>query len=322
MDRMGDLNLFLRVLDLGSISAAARSLEVSVAVASQRLQRLEQTLGVRLFHRTTRKLRLTTEGEALVEQGRALIEDLEALTGGLQKAAGEVTGTLRVSLPASFGRQYISPLLPEFLSLHPRLKLNVDLSDAMRDLSSEGFDLAIRIGAMKDESLVARRLAPNRRMLCASPDYLRRRGVPSKPEDLADHDCLMTVSEKRQQDVWKLRKVGGKEISVRVHGRLQSNLGEVIRDAALGGLGIALHSTWHVCDDLRAGRLQVVLPDYALPESGIFAVMPQRRLIPARVRAFADFLAERFGRTPPWDRHLQSRSGHATHPASESRKVS
>jgi DNA-binding transcriptional LysR family regulator len=306
MDRMGDLNLFLRVLDLGSISAAARSLDVSVAVASQRLQRLEQTLGVRLFHRTTRKLRLTTEGEALVEQGRALIEDLEALTGGLQKAAGEVTGTLRVSLPASFGRQYISPLLPEFLSLHPRLKLNVDLSDAMRDLSSEGFDLAIRIGAMRDESLVARRLAPNRRMLCASPDYLRRRGVPSKPEDLADHDCLMTVSEKRQQDVWKLRKVGGKEISVRVRGRLQSNLGEVIRDAAIGGLGIALHSTWHVCEDLRAGRLQVVLPDYALPESGIFAVMPQRRLIPARVRAFADFLAERFGRTPPWERHVSA----------------
>jgi DNA-binding transcriptional LysR family regulator len=306
MDRMGDLNLFLRVLDLGSISAAARSLDVSVAVASQRLQRLEQTLGVRLFHRTTRKLRLTTEGEALVEQGRALIEDLEALTGGLQKAAGEVTGTLRVSLPASFGRQYISPLLPEFLSLHPRLKLNVDLSDAMRDLSSEGFDLAIRIGAMRDESLVARRLAPNRRMLCASPDYLRRRGVPSKPEDLADHDCLMTVSEKRQQDVWKLRKVGGKEISVRVRGRLQSNLGEVIRDAAIGGLGIALHSTWHVCEDLRAGRLQVVLPDYALPESGIFAVMPQRRLIPARVRAFADFLAERFERTPPWERHVSA----------------
>jgi DNA-binding transcriptional LysR family regulator len=314
MDRIGDLNLFLRVLDLGSISAAARSLDVSVAVASQRLKRLEQSLGVRLFHRTTRRLRLTTEGEALVAQGRPLIEDLDALTGGLQKSAGEMTGTLRVSLPASFGRQYISPLIPQFLAQHPQLKVHLDLSDQLRDLSSEGFDLAIRIGALRDSNLVARRLAPNRRVLCASPDYLRKRGVPTKPEQLSAHDCLLIVSggaasgratsSHSAQNVWHLRK-SGKEVAVRVRGRLESNLGEVVRDAAIAGLGIALHSTWHVCEDLRAGRLQLVLPDHSLPESGIYAVMPQRRLIPARARAFADFLALHFGRTPPWDRHLK-----------------
>jgi DNA-binding transcriptional LysR family regulator len=269
---------------------------------------------VRLFHRTTRRLRLTTEGEALVAQGRPLIEDLDALTGGLQKSAGEMTGTLRVSLPASFGRQYISPLIPQFLAQHPQLKVHLDLSDQLRDLSSEGFDLAIRIGALRDSNLVARRLAPNRRVLCASPDYLRKRGVPTKPEQLSAHDCLLIVSggaasgratsSHSAQNVWHLRK-SGKEVAVRVRGRLESNLGEVVRDAAIAGLGIALHSTWHVCEDLRAGRLQLVLPDHSLPESGIYAVMPQRRLIPARARAFADFLALHFGRTPPWDRHLK-----------------
>jgi DNA-binding transcriptional LysR family regulator len=304
MDRIGDLNLFLRVLDLGSISAAARSLDVSVAVASQRLKRLEQSLGVRLFHRTTRRLRLTAEGEALVAQGRSLIEDLDALTGGLQKSAGEIAGTLRVSLPASFGRQYISPLVPQFLAQHPQLKVHLDLSDQIRDLASEGFDLAIRIGELRDSSLVARRLAPNRRVLCASPAYLRKRGMPTKPDQLSEHDCLLIVSGRAAQNVWRFRK-SGKDVAVRVRGRLESNLGEAIRDAAIAGLGIALHSTWHVCEDLRAGRLELVLQDYSLPESGIYAVMPQRRLVPARARAFADFLALHFGRTPPWDRHLK-----------------
>jgi DNA-binding transcriptional LysR family regulator len=307
MDRIDDLNLFLRVLDLGSISAAARSLDLSVAVASHRLKRLEQSLGVRLFHRTTRRLRLTPEGTALVAQGRALIEDLEALTGGLQRDASEMTGTLRASVPASFGRQYISPLVPEFLARHPRLKLHLDLTDQMRDLASDGFDLAIRVGALPDSGLVARRLAPNRRLLCASPDYLRRRGTPSRPEDLASHDCLLLSGSRHAYDVWTLRpeksdkNEADETVAVRVHGRLESNLGEVIRDAAVGGLGIALHSTWHVCEDLRAGRLQRVLPQFSPPDSGIYAVMPQRRLIPPRTRALADFLAERLGGTPPWD---------------------
>jgi molybdate transport repressor ModE-like protein len=303
MERLGDLNLFLRVLDLGSISAAARSLDLSVAVASQRLKRLEQSLGVRLLQRTTRRMRLTPEGAALVAQGRALIEDLDALTGGLQKAASEMSGTLRVSLPASFGRQYISPLVPQFLARHPRLRLHIDLTDQTRDLVSEGFDLAIRIGALTDSSLVARRLAPNRRVLCASPDYLQRRGTPQAPEDLAAHDCLLLVGSRHANDTWTLRGRAGKDVTVRVRGRLESNLGEVLRDAALAGLGIALHSTWHVCDDLRAGRLQIVLPDHRPADGGIYALMPQRRLALPRARAFADFLAERFGRTPPWDRH-------------------
>jgi DNA-binding transcriptional LysR family regulator len=303
-DRIGDLSLFLRVLDLGSISAAARSLDLSVAVASQRLKRLERELGVRLLHRTTRQLHATPEGATLAEQGRALVEDLEALTTGLRQAASEVSGTLRVTTSASFGRQYISPLLPEFLARHPRVKLSINLNDQMLDLVSSGFDLAIRIGALDDSSLVARKLAPNRRALFASPDYLRRHGTPRTPDDLAKHECLLLVGSQGRQDMWRMRDRQGREIAVRVQGRFESNLGEVLRDATLAGLGITQHSTWHVCEDVRAGRLQVVLPDYPIDDTGIHAVMPQRRLVPPRVRAFVDFLAERFGDNPPWERAL------------------
>lgn len=302
MDRVGDLSLFLRVLDLGSISAAARSLDLSVAVASQRLKRLERELGVRLLHRTTRQLHPTPEGAALAEQGRALVDDLEALTGGLRKSATEVSGTLRMTLPASFGRQYISPLLPAFLALHPQLKLSVNLDDQMLDLVGSGFDLGIRIGALGDSGLVARQLAVNRRVLCASPGYLRRHGQLQTPADLAAHDCLLLVGSQGRQDVWHLGDGKGGDIAQRVHGRFESTQGELLRDAAVAGLGIALHSTWHVHEELRAGTLAVVLPEYPIAPTGIHAVMPQRRLVPPRVRAFVDFLAGRLGDVPAWEK--------------------
>ena len=304
MDRVGDLSLFLRVLDLGSITAAAHSLDLSVAVASQRLKRLERELGVRLLHRTTRRLHPMPEGAALAQQGRALVEDLGSLGAGLREAASEVAGTLRVTMSASFGRQHVSPLLPAFMARHPKLRLSVHLSDNVVDLVSEGFDLAIRIGALEDSRLVARRIAPNRRVLCASPGYLKRRGRPQHPRDLAAHECLLLFGRQGRQDTWRLDDPQGGEIAVRVQGRYESNFGELLRDASVAGEGIATHSLWHVADDLRAGRLEVVLPDYPLQATAISAVMPQRRLVPPRVRAFADFLAERFGDEPPWERGL------------------
>lgn len=301
MERLSDLALFLRIVDLGSISAAARSLDLSVAVTSQRLKRLERDLGVRLLHRTTRRLHPTPEGISLVEQGRELIEDMEALTDSLHRAASDVTGTLRLTVPSSFGRQYISPLLPAFLAQYPRLKLNVDLSDQMLDLVGSGFDLAIRIGALGDSSLIARRLASNRRVLCASPVYLQQHGIPRAPQDLTRHECLLLAVGSGQQALWHLSDPEGNDVAVRVNGRIQSNQGELLRDAAIAGLGIAQHSVWHVYEDLHAGRLQVVLPDYALSDTGIHAVMPQRRLVPPRVRAFIDFLAQHLGDHPPWE---------------------
>ena len=298
--------MFLRVLDLGSITAAAHSLDLSVAVASQRLKRLERELGVRLLHRTTRRLHPTPEGVALAERGRVLVEDLESLRAGLREAATEIAGTLRVTLSASFGRQHVSPLLPKFLARHPKLRLSVHLSDQVVDLVSEGFDLAIRIGAMEDSQLVARRIAANRRVLCASPDYLRRRGQLKVPRDLQDHECLLLFGSSGRQDVWRLHDAQGKEMPVRVQGRFESNLGELLRDASVAGEGIAIQSLWHVADDLRTGRLQVVLPDFPLTTTAISAVMPQRRQVPPRVRAFVDFLVEEFGDNPPWERGLQA----------------
>jgi len=300
MQRPDDIFLFIKVLDLGSISAAARSLDISVAVASQRLKRLERELGVRLLHRTTRHLHATPEGALLAEQGRTLIDDLDALTSGLRSASLGISGTLRVTMSATFGRLYVSPLLPLFLERHPEVKLSVHLTDQLVDLVSSGLDLAIRIGRLSDSSLVARRIASNHRVLCASPGYLRKHGMPGKPDDLARHDCLVQVGNQGRHDVWEMSDRSGETYRVRVDGRIESNFGDQLRDAALAGIGIAQHSIWHIHDDLRSGRLQVVLPDYALPDSGIHAVTPQRRLVPHRVHAFVDFLSERLAENPVW----------------------
>lgn len=303
MDCVGDIGLFLRVLDHGSISAAARSLDLSVAVTSQRLKRLEAHLGVRLFQRTTRSLHVTPEGQRLAEQGRPLVDDLEALTNGLREAGSEVAGTLRLTTSSTFGRLYVSPVLAEFLARHPKVRVQADFDDQTVDLVGKGFDLAIRIGDLDDSTLVARQLAVNRRVVVASPDYLARHGTPKTPADLARHDCLVMVSHAGRRDVWRFTDRRRKtEVAVRVSGRLESSQGELQSDAAIAGLGIALHSTWHVWEDLRAGRLVTLLDAYPVPPSGIYAVMPQRRHVPPRVRAFVDFMAEKIGAVPPWER--------------------
>ncbi len=301
MERLDDLALFLRVLDQGSISAAARSLDLSPALASQRLARLEKELGVRLLHRTTRRLHPTPEGLDLAEQGRGLVEDLDALVGSLRQSGELISGTLTVTTSATFGRLHLSPLLLEFMELHPKVRVNIDLNDRVVDLVTAGFDLAVRVGALVDSALVARRLAPNKRVLVASPHYISMRGTPQVPADLAQHDCLVLTGAQGRQDRWTMGDGQGGETTVQVKGRLESNFGELLRDAAVAGSGIALHSTWHVADDLKAGRLQVVLPDYPLFATGIWAVMPQRRLVPPRVRAFVDFLAGQLGNTPSWE---------------------
>lgn len=322
MDHLTDLALFLKVLDLGSISAAARHLDVSVAVASKRLQRLEQELGVRLLHRTTRHVQATAEGGALASQGRALVEDLQALTAGLRRRGTEISGTLRITTSPTFGNLYISPRIPEFLSLHPEVRLSIHFSDEVIDLVSGGFDMAIRIGSLEDSRLIARRLATNQRVLCASPAYLKQHGGPVTPADLQRHRCLVQIGAQGRPGTWRLRSPSGREINAQLNSYLESNLGDSLRNAALAGLGIALHSTWHVCDDLRTGRLEVVLPDYPVADTGIYAVMPQRRLVPPRVRAFTDFLADWFGDTPPWEKHAKSKLTTAVtprHPHSNSR---
>ncbi len=214
--------------------------------------------------------------------------------GGLRQAATDIAGTLRVTASASFGRQYLSPLLPEFLTRTLRVRLSIDLTDQMLDLVSAGFDLAIRIGALDDSSLVARKLAVNRRVVCASPDYVRRHGMPTL-QDLTGHECVLLMGSAGRQDVWRFGDGAGGEIAVRVRGRVETNYGELVRDAAVAGMGIAVHSRLHVCQDLREwGGWCKVRRISRLTDSGIYVVMLNARLVPPRVRAFSDFLAERF----------------------------
>jgi len=302
MERISDISLFLRVVDLGSISAAARSENLSLAVASKRIQRLEESLGARLLNRTTRRLYPTPEGELLASQGRPLIEALNALGECLHTSRSEVTGTIRVTMSASFGRLYISPLLAEFQSLHPDVNFVAHLSDEVVDLVKGGYDLAIRIGNLKDSSLVARRIAPNRRVLVASPSYLARRGVPQHPADLATHDGLLMTDVDGKRDIWKLITPEEGIFRVKINSKIESNFGELLRDAAVYGRGISLQSVWHVADDLNAGRLQVILPDYPLQESHIHAVTPTRLMQTPRIKAFIDFLQEKFAESALWER--------------------
>lgn len=302
MERISDISLFLRVVDLGSISAAARSENLSLAVASKRIQRLEESLGARLLNRTTRRLYPTPEGELLASQGRPLIEALNALGESLHTSRSEVTGTIRVTMSASFGRLYISPLLAEFQSLHPDVNFVAHLSDEVVDLVKGGYDLAIRIGNLKDSSLVARRIAPNRRVLVASPSYLAQRGVPQHPAELEAHDGLLMTDADGKRDIWTLLAPGEGTFRVKINSKIESNFGELLRDAAVYGRGISLQSVWHVADDLNAGRLQIVLPDYPVQESFIHAVTPTRLMQTPRIKAFIDFLLEKFAEPAPWER--------------------
>lgn len=298
MKRIGDIALFLQVLEHGSISAAARHMDLSPAVASQRLKRLEAELGLRLLHRTTRRLTPTPEGLALAEEGRPLLDGLTQLGVRLQQGSSQVSGLLRVTASAAFGQHYLMPLVSGFLVAHPQVQLRLDLDDRMVDLIAEGYDLAIRIGQLQDSSWVSRRLADNPRVLCASPDYLRRRGLPQQPADLLAHDCIVQSGQGDESGVWRLQDAQGESVRLRVHGRVQSNAGEALRQAALAGLGISRHSLWQVHEDLRAGRLQRVLPQWSLPGSGIHALMPERRLQPARVRMFVEYLADSLAHLP------------------------
>ncbi|TQV53944.1 LysR family transcriptional regulator, partial [Xanthomonas perforans] len=258
-------------------------------------------LGVRLLHRTTRRLHPTAEGQRLAERGRVLVEDLDALAEDLRESAHDVGGVLRMTMSASFGRQYVSPLLPEFQARHPRLRISAHLSDDLVDLVKQGFDLAIRIGPLEDSGLVARRIADNRRTLAASPAYLQRHGTPRTPDELAQHAGVLLMGRDGRQDVWTLQTPDGGLVRVRMQSRFESNFGELVRDAVVAGQGIAVHSYWHIADELRSGRLVEVMRDYPPPTSHISAVTPARQLQPPRVRAFVDFLLERLGEQPPWD---------------------
>lgn len=284
-----DLIILVQAAAAGSLSAAARRLEITPLVASRRLAALEQQLGVRLMHRTTRAVALTGEGEIFLPFAQAIIEAEQAAQAALAPTARGASGLLRLTAPAACGRKVVAPLVPEILAANPELRIDLELTDAVVDIVGAGIDVAVRIGRLQDSTLIARRLAPNPRRLCASPDYVARAGQPKRLADLAAHACLALTG----QTHWPFT-AGGRRREVRVSGPLSSSSIEAVHAACCAGLGIALLSAWDVADDLAAGRL-VTLPlaDAEPQELAIWAVYPTARLIPRKVHAFVEALAQR-----------------------------
>ena len=298
MTNLGDLEVFTRVVATGSMSAAGRALGFSPAVISKRIKRLEDRLGTRLLQRTTRQISLTEAGQGFYDRVLGVlagVEDAEAFASG---RSGQPQGTLRVTAPTSFGRMHVAPHLAHFLEMHTELVVNIVLSDEFTDIVAEGFDLAIRIGELDDSSLVARKLVPVRRILCASPIYIERHGIPETVDDLGRHVCL----RQHNHDTWKLESRQG-SLSYKPQGRLITNSSEVVREAVLSGAGIALRSTWDIGGDLKSGRLLQVLPAWE-GSSNLFvsALYPSRQFLPAKVRLFIDYLAGLYGLQPYWER--------------------
>lgn len=297
MDQASDMALFVRIVAAGGLSAAGRQMGYSPAVVSARLAKLEERLGVRLLHRTTRHISLTPEGAEFHDRAQQILAEIEAAEAAVSQRVADPRGVLRVTAPAGFGRMHVAPLLTGFLHRHPLLRVELVLTDRVVDLVEEGFDIGVRIARLEDGALIARRLAANARVLCAAPAYLEHRGVPRSTADLSHHDALMLEGQRS----WSIQGRQG-VVTVRPQVRLQSNDGAVLRDAALSGLGLVLRSVWEVGEDLTAGRLMPVLSDHDVTfGSGIYAVYPSRQHLAAKVRAFVDALVDRFTPVPPWE---------------------
>ncbi|WP_159715149.1 LysR family transcriptional regulator [Geminicoccus flavidas] len=296
-----DLHLFVRIARLRSISSAARDLGFTPAGASARLAALERKLGARLLHRTTRQATLTEDGLAFLPHAEQVVLAAECARAALGREQAAPRGTLRVAAPASFARMHIVPGLPDFCGHYPDLALDFRISDSIVDLVEGAFDVAVRYAELSDSTFVARRLAPDQRVLVASPEYIERRGRPNTPDDLADHACLVVGT----LDLWTFRGMGGELIERRITPHLRINDGAAVRDAACAGLGIALMATWCAADELRSGALVPALPEYTLVSTQtLWALYPSSRELAPKVRVFIDWLTERFGQQPYWDRGL------------------
>ncbi|MGH8719429.1 MAG: LysR family transcriptional regulator [Burkholderiales bacterium] len=304
MNREGgltDIAVFVQVVDTGSFSKSAKLLRLSPAAASKYVTRLEARLGARLLNRTTRRLSLTEAGAALYERSRDALRNIEDAELEVSQFQAEPRGMLKVAIPMSFGILHIAPAISEFLAYNPRVSVEMKMDDRIVDLVHDGFDLAIRIANLAESTLVARRLAPCRFVVCAADAYFERRGVPLTPDDLRDHNCLLYTNVPRP-NVWHFAAPDASELAVPVSGNLRINNGLAKREALLQGLGIGLNPTFYVGEAIREGRLRAVLTDYKIPESAIYAVYPERKYLSPKVRAFIDFFAQRFSPDPYWDR--------------------
>jgi DNA-binding transcriptional LysR family regulator len=289
MDKYQQMRVFAAVADAGSFVAAADALGLSKAAVSRYVSDLEQRLGARLMHRTTRRLSMTQEGEVFLARTREILAGIEASESEISTRADSATGLLKLSVPVSFGIRHLAPLWSEFLEAHPRVSLDVQLSDRLIDLVDEAFDLAVRIARLPDSSLVSRQLASTRLVLCASPQYLERRGTPRHPSELTVHEVL-GYSLLSAGEQWQFSGPDG-PVTVRVRPRLWTNNGDTCVAAAVAGTGIVLQPTFLIGSELASGQLVEVLPQFRAMELGIYAVYPTRRFVLPKVRAMLDFLS-------------------------------
>ena len=291
MDRLKQIESFVAVAARGSLTAAAHANAegVAPAVVGRRIDALEARLGVKLLLRTTRRITLTHEGSAFLEDCQRLLADLANAEASVSAGGVKASGLLRLTAPAGFGRRHVAPLMPAFLARHPDVKLSLNLSDRVVDIVHEGFDCAVRVGDMPDSSLISIRLADNRRLSVAAPAYLQRAGMPQSPAELGRHECLTLSSDASQTRGWAF-VVDGELTHLRPAGRIDCSDGQVLHAWCLQGLGLAWRSTWEVANDVAAGTLVPVLEAFAAPPNGVYAVLPQRKHLPLRVRLWIDFL--------------------------------
>lgn len=295
MALLENIRVYTRVVELGSLSAAGRQLRLSAAVVSYRMQALESHLGVRLLNRTTRRVRPTEEGLAFYRACQGVIDALEHAEGAVADAGGVPQGTLRVTAPLALGRRVLAPLVPRFRDAHPRINVQLRLSDHLLDLLSESVDVAVRMAVMQDSSLIARKIMSCERVLCAAPSYLEARGTPAAPADLLTHECLLLRFPGSQQFRWTLNARNGSG-AVPVRGAFDADDGDVLTAWAVMGRGIALKPLWEVADHLRGGRLRAVLLDHPPAPVMLGVLYPHRQLLSAKVKAFADFAADDISR--------------------------
>lgn len=300
-----DMAIFVRIVELGSLSAAGRDMRMSAAVVSNRVARLERDMGTRLLNRTTRQVSLTGEGAVFYEHCAAILNELEHAESAISSTRADPRGPIKVTAPNSFGRLHIAPHVPSFLARHPQMSVRLHLTDRLVDMVPERIDLAIRIAALPDSTAIVRTLAPNRRLIVASPAYLRNHKAPRSPEDLLEHNCLLLRFPGSKQFRWTVAGGDG-PVTVRVSGNLDSNNGEVLHAWCLEGHGLGLFSLYEIVDDLNQGRLVPVLQDFPPPGHAIYALYPYSQHLPSRVRVFIDFLAETYGPKPYWEKHLKA----------------
>ena len=302
MDKLKAFETFAAVAARGSLSAAARAEGVAPAVIGRRLDALEAQLGVKLLVRSTRRIALTHEGAAFLDDCQRILAEVAGAEASVSAGGVQASGQLRVTAPAGFGRRHVAPLVPAFHAAHPRLRISLNLSDRIVDLAGEGYDCAVRVGDLPDSSLVSIRLADNRRLAVATPGYLRRRGVPRHPRELARHDCLVLSSDASQSRGWAF-VIAGELTHLRPEGPLDCSDGQVLHAWCLAGHGIAWRSTWEVEAEIATGALVPVLQAYAAPPNGIYALLPHAtRHLPLRARLWVDFLKQRYADPAFWTR--------------------